>query len=77
MKPVNTEALSKWVGHIPPDVLSEMAKIAPMLSRLGYDPQANPPDYTRPDPMVSPSNSSQVSAAAAPPKDSLIPLPVC
>lgn len=37
----------KWVGKIPPDVVKDMADIAPMLSRLGYDPQANPPDYTK------------------------------
>ena len=60
MKPVNTDALSNWVGHIPSDVLSDMAEIAPMLARLGYDPHANPPDYTRPEPVASPSNYSQV-----------------
>lgn len=59
MKPVNTDALSKWVGHIPSDVLSDMAEIAPMLARLGYDPHSNPPDYTRPQPMASPFNYSQ------------------
>ncbi|KAG7263882.1 hypothetical protein CRUP_034221 [Coryphaenoides rupestris] len=47
MKPVNTDALDKWVGHIPADVLRDMADIAPMLQRLGYDPRANPPDYRR------------------------------
>ncbi|XP_076130501.1 tyrosylprotein sulfotransferase 1, like isoform X1 [Alosa pseudoharengus] len=47
MNPVNTEALVKWVGKIPADVVKDMADIAPMLSRLGYDPQANPPDYTK------------------------------
>lgn len=62
MKPVNTDALSSWVGHIPSDVLSDMAEIAPMLARLGYDPHANPPDYTRPEHMVSPFNYSQVSS---------------
>lgn len=76
MKPVNTEALSKWVGHIPADVISEMAEIAPMLARLGYDPQANPPDYTKPAPMLSPFNSSQVRAAVASFKELLIRLPV-
>lgn len=65
MKPVNSEALSKWVGHIPADVIAEIAEIAPMLVRLGYDPQANPPDYTRPEPVVSPSNHSQVRGVAA------------
>uniref|UniRef100_A0A1A8EP62 Protein-tyrosine sulfotransferase n=1 Tax=Nothobranchius korthausae TaxID=1143690 RepID=A0A1A8EP62_9TELE len=59
MKPVNTEALSKWVGYIPPDVISDMAEIAPMLARLGYDPHANPPDYTKVEPFVSPLNVSQ------------------
>lgn len=63
MKPVNRDALSKWVGQIPADVISEMAEIAPMLARLGYDPQANPPDYTKPQTVLSPFNSSQVSHA--------------
>lgn len=61
MKPVNTNALSTWVGHIPSDVMSDMAEIAPMLARLGYDPHANPPDYSKPQPMASPFNYSQVS----------------
>ncbi|KTF81901.1 hypothetical protein cypCar_00039514 [Cyprinus carpio] len=52
IKPVNVEALSKWVGKIPPDVLQDMPVIAPMLARLGYDPHANPPNYGRPDPLV-------------------------
>ncbi|KAM7374531.1 hypothetical protein PAMP_007182 [Pampus punctatissimus] len=59
MKPVNTDALSKWVGNIPSDVLKDMAKIAPMLARLGYDPNANPPDYTRVELIESPFNYSQ------------------
>lgn len=49
VKPVNTEALSKWVGKIPADVVNDMASLAPMLSRLGYDPLANPPNYSKPD----------------------------
>lgn len=61
MKPVNTEALSKWVGHVPSDVVNDMAEIAPMLARLGYDPHANPPDYTKAESMVYPFNSSRVS----------------
>lgn len=50
IKPVNLEALSKWVGEIPPDVAHNMADIAPMLSVLGYDPYANPPDYDKSKP---------------------------
>lgn len=46
------EALSKWVGHIPADVVKDMASVAPMLSLLGYDPNANPPDYGKPDAFV-------------------------
>lgn len=52
IKPVNLEALSRWVGHIPADVLKDMDNIAPMLYKLGYDPAANPPDYGQPDPEV-------------------------
>ncbi|XP_064163995.1 protein-tyrosine sulfotransferase 2 [Anguilla rostrata] len=52
IKPVNLEALTRWVGHIPADVLADMAEVAPMLSRLGYDPNANPPHYGQPDPAV-------------------------
>lgn len=60
IKPVNVEALSKWVGKIPVDVLRDMPVIAPMLSRLGYDPHANPPNYGRPDPKVL-DNTRRVS----------------
>ncbi|XP_008331391.1 protein-tyrosine sulfotransferase 1 [Cynoglossus semilaevis] len=60
MKPVNTDALSTWVGHIPSDVLSDMAEIAPMLARLGYDPYANPPNYTRSETEASPVNYPHV-----------------
>lgn len=49
VKPVNTGALFKWVGKIPADVVNDMASLAPMLSRLGYDPLANPPNYNKPD----------------------------
>jgi protein-tyrosine sulfotransferase len=63
IKPVNVEALSKWVGHIPEDVVADMAKIAPMLLTLGYDPNANPPSYGRPDPDVS-DNTLHIKANA-------------
>ncbi|XP_071094005.1 protein-tyrosine sulfotransferase 1-like [Haliotis cracherodii] len=53
IKPVNVEALTKWVGSIPDDVVHDMASVAPMLKTLGYDPEANPPDYGKPDPEVS------------------------
>ncbi|KAK7125419.1 hypothetical protein R3I93_020937 [Phoxinus phoxinus] len=52
IKPVNLEALTRWVGHIPADVQLDMEKIAPMLRKLGYNPNANPPDYGPPDPEV-------------------------
>lgn len=47
------EALTKWVGKIPEDVVRDMADIAPMLSVLGYDPYANPPNYGKPDDLVA------------------------
>lgn len=61
IKPVNLEALSKWVGHIPEDVVRDMADVAPMLSVLGYDPYANPPDYGKPDTYVQ-ENTYKVRA---------------
>jgi protein-tyrosine sulfotransferase len=45
--------LNKWVGHIPDDVVKDMAKVAPMLRTLGYDPDANPPNYGKPDSKVA------------------------
>ncbi|CAL1277994.1 unnamed protein product [Larinioides sclopetarius] len=52
IKPINTEALTKWVGHIPEDVVRDMPSLAPMLTALGYDPRANPPNYGKPDSLV-------------------------
>lgn len=52
IKPVNLEALSKWVGKIPGEALSQMDTIAPMLRKLGYDPFANPPNYGNADPKI-------------------------
>ena len=52
MKPVNLEPLTKWATAIPDDVKKEMQSIAPMLSRLGYDPNAYPPNYGQADPKV-------------------------
>ena len=45
IKPVNLEALSKWVDAIPEEVKRDMSAIAPMLAKLGYDPNAYPPHY--------------------------------
>ncbi|VDN39126.1 unnamed protein product, partial [Gongylonema pulchrum] len=52
IKPVNLDALNKWVGTFPDDIVQDMATIAPMLAELGYDPNANPPKYGEPDPIV-------------------------
>ncbi|CAG9532112.1 unnamed protein product [Cercopithifilaria johnstoni] len=52
IKPVNLDALTKWVGTFSDDIVQEMASIAPMLAELGYDPNANPPKYGEPDPIV-------------------------
>lgn len=50
------------MGNIPEDVVRDMADVAPMLSVLGYDPFANPPDYGKPDAWVE-DNTSKVCAA--------------
>ena len=52
IKPINDEALTKWVGHIDSDVVKDMAQIAPMLATLGYDPNANPPNYGKADALI-------------------------
>ncbi|VDO93314.1 unnamed protein product [Soboliphyme baturini] len=52
VKPINTDALSTWVGKIPEDVVRDMRQIAPMLEFLGYDPSANPPNYGDADQFV-------------------------
>ena len=52
IKPINLEALTKWVGHFPEDVLKDAGNIAPMLSRLGYDPSATSPNYGVADDFV-------------------------
>lgn len=52
VKPVNLDALSKWVGHIPEDVIADMAEVAPMLKTMGYDPHGNPPNYGEADKEV-------------------------
>ena len=49
MKPLYTDSLNSWVGHIPDDVLSDMNKIAPMLKTLGYDAESRNPYYGKPD----------------------------
>ena len=53
IKPINLEALAKWVTAIPEDVKRDMATIAPMLGRLGYDPASYPPNYGDPDKFVA------------------------
>ena len=53
IKPVNLEALSKWVPYFPTDIRKDMRIIAPMLEKLGYDPFAYPPNYGDPDKFVA------------------------
>ncbi|XP_076842743.1 protein-tyrosine sulfotransferase 2 isoform X2 [Brachyhypopomus gauderio] len=67
IKPVNLQALTRWVGHIPPDLLADMQNIAPMLRRLGYNPDANPPDYGQPDPEVIHNTEKVVKGHFKPP----------
>lgn len=52
VKPVNLEALSKWINAVPDDVRRDIRKIAPMLEKLGYDPDAYPPNYGEADRFV-------------------------
>ena len=49
VNPVNIKALTEWVGTFPIRLLSTMDQTAPMLKVLGYDPNANPPNYGQAD----------------------------
>lgn len=53
IKPVNLEALTKWAASFPADLRSSARAIAPMLVRLGYDPDAYPPEYGQADSFVA------------------------
>lgn len=44
-KPVNRDALHKWVGHIPENVASDLPILAPMMKVFGYDPTDPAPTY--------------------------------
>ncbi|OQV13567.1 Protein-tyrosine sulfotransferase [Hypsibius exemplaris] len=61
IKPINIDALGKWVGVIPQDVVDSMATLAPMLQRLGYDPYSNSANYGTPDGMVI-NNTNSIHA---------------
>ena len=52
VKPINLEALTKWIGHIPVDVLKELDTLAPMLKKLSYDTQSATPSYGTADQLV-------------------------
>ncbi len=52
IKPINLEALTKWVGHLPADVKNELDTLAPMLKKLGYDTKSDVPSYGTADQVV-------------------------
>lgn len=52
VKPLYTDSLKSWVGHIPEDVMKDLPKISPMLKKLGYDPLSKDPSYGKPDQEV-------------------------
>lgn len=49
MRPVNTAALTKWAEAYNETLRSQVSAIAPMLTKLGYDANAYPPNYGTPD----------------------------
>lgn len=52
IKPINVDALGKWKGKIPENVEKSLDEIAPMLRKLGYDPNRGPEQYGVPDELV-------------------------
>nr|KAG5707045.1 hypothetical protein BaRGS_019650 [Batillaria attramentaria] len=63
IRPVYLDSLAAWVGKIPNKAVQKMDKLAPMLKVLGYDPWANPPNYTHPPDGVA-DNSLHTGANA-------------
>lgn len=52
IQPVHTKALTEWVGTFSKKLLRDMDKVAPMLKKLGYNPNENPPKYGEADPEI-------------------------
>ena len=52
IKPINLEALNKWIKDFPKDIKSELDTLAPMLKKLGYDIQSDTPTYGSADQLV-------------------------
>ncbi|ESO05199.1 hypothetical protein HELRODRAFT_77670 [Helobdella robusta] len=52
IKPVNLEALTKWASSFPDNLKGNVRQLAPMLEKLGYDPDEFPPNYGAPDANV-------------------------
>ncbi|CAF0817663.1 unnamed protein product [Didymodactylos carnosus] len=52
IKPINLEALTRWVGHVPDNVKNEIDTLAPMLKQLGYDTKSDNPSYGTADSLV-------------------------
>ncbi|KAG8315933.1 peptidyl-tyrosine sulfation [Homalodisca vitripennis] len=42
---IHKDSLNRWVGRFPEEVLRDLPRLAPVLSRLGYDPADSVPDY--------------------------------
>lgn len=53
VKPINLEALTAWVKHFPVELRYTIRLLAPMLVRLGYDPDSYPPSYGKADISVT------------------------
>ena len=52
VKPLYSDSLNAWVGHLPDDVEAEIETIAPMLGVMGYSYSPNP-YYGKPDQEVT------------------------
>ena len=52
-KLVNLGSLTSLAESFPTDTRQDIDNLAPMLSKLGYDSHAFPPNYGTPDPEVS------------------------
>jgi protein-tyrosine sulfotransferase len=52
VKPINLDAITKWVDTFPKEIKKELDTLAPMLKKLGYDIESDTPTYGSADQLV-------------------------
>ena len=71
-KPLYIDSLTAWIGKIPKDVEADIAEIAPMIGKLGYDLSSTSPSYGRPDAEVTAKYNEWVKTQESKPNNAPI-----